>query len=293
MARTDRRHPANAPGSWFVDQRCIDCGTCREQAPTLFGYAGAQSVVVRQPCGPHDELAAWRAAKACPPSSIGRSPHTPAPEGTYPWLIDSWAGASVFDLGHTAESSFGATSYLVERSDGNLMVDAPRFVRPVRDTLDSLGGLAHVLLTHRDDVADARQWAQRYGSRSWMHERDRSAAPWTTDVLTGDDPVEVAPGVVAVPVPGHTAGSVAYSVDGRWLFTGDSLAWSHDERDLVAFRDACWYSWQAQSDSLGRLADQVPVQWVLPGHGARIRLEPGDGRSRLAALSRRMVPAPG
>jgi hypothetical protein len=29
MARVALRHPDNAPGDWFVDERCIDCGTCR------------------------------------------------------------------------------------------------------------------------------------------------------------------------------------------------------------------------------------------------------------------------
>ena len=52
MARVDLRHPANAAGDWFVDERCIDCGTCRELAPVLFADIGPQSVVSRQPASP-------------------------------------------------------------------------------------------------------------------------------------------------------------------------------------------------------------------------------------------------
>lgn len=284
MARLDQRHPGNVAGPWYVDSRCIDCGTCRELAPELFGDARFQSVVVGQPRDPDGEHQAWLAAEACPTSSIGRTPRTARPSGLYPWRIDG----PVHDLGYTSEDSFGATSYLVLRPGGNVMVDAPRFTRLLTGPLDELGGIAHVLLTHRDDVADAARWADRYGARTWIHEADRSAAPQATDILRGEDVTVVAPGVRAVPVPGHTRGSVVYAVDDRWLFTGDSLAWSHHRQDLTAFRDACWYSWSEQARSLERLARTVTFSWILPGHGARAHLEPDDAHDRLLALVDRM-----
>lgn len=154
--------------------------------------------------------------------------------------------------------------------------------------VDELGGVAHVLLTHGDDVADAEGWAARYGARVWIHEADRRAAPFATDLLVGEQAATVAPGVVAVPVAGHTRGSVAFAVDGRWLPTGDSLAWSHDRRDLIAFRDACWWSWPEQARSLERLAGTTRFRWVLPGHGARVVLDPEDAHRRLLALVARM-----
>ena len=119
-------------------------------------------------------------------------------------------------------------------------------------------------------------------------EADRSAAPHATDVLTGDEPACILPGVVAVPVPGHTRGSVVFAVDERWLFTGDSLAWSHDRQDLTAFRDACWWSWTEQTGSLDRLARTVRFEWVLPGHGAQVRLDPEVAHRRLLGLVQRM-----
>lgn len=112
--------------------------------------------------------------------------------------------------------------------------------------------------------------------------------PAATDVIRGTAPVEVADGVLAVPVPGHTAGSTVFCVDGTWLFTGDSLAWSHGRADLTAFGDACWYSWAEQARSLARLAGTVRFSWVLPGHGARAHLDPDDAHRRLLALVARM-----
>jgi glyoxylase-like metal-dependent hydrolase (beta-lactamase superfamily II)/ferredoxin len=284
VARLDQRHHANAPGAWFVDTRCIDCGTCREVVPELFGLTDDQSIVSVQPVAAADEERAWLAADACPTASIGRSPRGARPGPLYPHRLDG----PVFDLGHTSEDSFGASSYLVERPDGNLLVDSPVFTRPLADAVAARGGLAHVLLTHRDDVADAQRWAERFGARVWIHADDRTAAPFATDLVHGIEPAEVAAGVVAHPVPGHTRGSVIFVVDGRWAFTGDSLAWSHEREDLVAFRGACWYSWTEQTRSLNRFASAARFSWVLPGHGARQCFDGGEGTVRLRSLVARM-----
>jgi len=289
MARPDLRHPKNCDGDWFVDRRCIDCGTCRDIAPGLFGAAGGQSVVIRQPGG-QETVEAWLAAQACPTTSIGTVSRRPRPGRLYPHEIE--AGSGVFDCGYCSEDSFGASAWFVRRRrdrGGNLLVDSPRFTAALAGPLADLGGIDHILLTHRDDVADAARYAERFGARVWIHEGDRAGAPFATDVLGGIEETEIAPGVVAVPVPGHTRGSVVFAVDGRFLFTGDSLAWSHDRGDLTAFRNACWYSWPAQTESLARLAaGRHRFDWVLPGHGGRVRADPGELHDRLVALVGRM-----
>jgi glyoxylase-like metal-dependent hydrolase (beta-lactamase superfamily II) len=123
----------------------------------------------------------------------------------------------------------------------------------------------------------------------WIHEADRRAAPCATDLIEGVDELEIAPGLTAIPVPGHTRGSVIYLLDDGFLFTGDSLAWSHDRGDLTAFRSACWYSWSAQTESLERLAaGPHRFAWVLPGHGARVHAAPEELHARLEALVERM-----
>jgi len=284
VARIDQRDPRNAAGEWFVDRRCIDCDTCRELAPAVFADVGDQSVVGRQPTTGHDERAAWLAAVACPTASIGTVPRRDRPEGLFPHRLDD----GVHLCGWNSEDSFGADSYLVSRPDGNLLVDSPRFTRFLASPIDDLGGIAHVLLTHRDDVADAARWADRYGARVWIHPDDRGAAPFATDLLHQTDPTAIAPGVVAVPVPGHSRGSAVFAVDDRWLFSGDSLSWNRRTDDLHAFRDACWYSWAHQTRSLERLATMVRFEWVMPGHGGRARRPADEMHDRLVALVARM-----
>jgi glyoxylase-like metal-dependent hydrolase (beta-lactamase superfamily II)/ferredoxin len=285
MARVDLRHRDNADGDWFVDTRCIDCGTCRDIAPEIFRDHRGSTVVHRQPQTP-DDTQAWLAAQACPTTSIGTLSRRPRPGRLYPHEIEP--GSGVFDLGYCSEDSFGASAWFTRRPAGNVMIDSPRFTEALAAPIEAMGGIAVVALTHQDDVADAQRWAERFGARVWIHADDRRAAPFATDLLSGLDEVEVQEGFVAVPTPGHTRGSVVWLLDETYLFTGDSLAWSHERADLTAFRDACWYSWTEQTESLARLADRHRFTWVLPGHGARIHSDSDDLHERLVDLVGRM-----
>ena len=294
MARVELRNPTNVDGAWFCDTRCIDCGTCRELAPETFAPSGGYSVVVHQPEAGDAaaERGAWLAAQACPTSSIGTTDHRPRPGRLYPYELEP--GLGVYDVGYCAESSFGASAWFVTRPDGNLLIDSPRFTEALAKPFEELGGVAHVLLTHRDDVADADRYARRFGARVWIHTDDRSAAPYATDLIEGPagEPTAIAPGVVAHPVPGHTRGSVVFVVDEQVCFSGDSLAWSHGRDDLTAFRGATWFSWQAQTASLRALAERSSFSWLLPGHGARAHLPADEMHARLEALVDRMAATP-
>jgi glyoxylase-like metal-dependent hydrolase (beta-lactamase superfamily II) len=282
MADPRRRHAANVPGPWFVDTTCIDCDACRQLAPAVFADTGiGQSTVSRQPASPEDERAAERALVACPTASIGAEGRHVDAEGLFPQEITD----GVFYCGYNSPDSFGANAFFAVRPDGNLLVDSPRFAAPLVRALERRGGVRHILLTHRDDVADADRFAGHFQAEVWIHEADASAAPFATRLLRGLAPAEILPGVVAVPLPGHTRGSAAYLLDRRVLLSGDSLYWSRARQDLGAFRDACWYSWEAQADSLERLA-ACDFEWVLAGHGDRGRAP--DMKARLLALVARM-----
>jgi glyoxylase-like metal-dependent hydrolase (beta-lactamase superfamily II) len=277
------RHALNAPGNWYVDARCIDCAAARTVAPGLIVARAGQSVFARQPETPEELMMAWRARLLCPTASVRTETSADAPEGVFPEELTP----GIYRLGYNARSSYGAHSFLIRREDGNMMVDAPRWTSAVVKALQTWGGLSHVLLTHRDDVADAERYAAHFGAHVWIHEADRAAAPYADKLLVGREPVNIDAKLQAIPVPGHTAGSVVYLYDGRYLFTGDSLAWSAERQDLVAFRDACWYSWPEQTRSLQRLLGHR-VEWVFAGHGGSGHRPAHEMHARLAALVERM-----
>lgn len=282
------RNPRSAPGEWYVDTACIDCGASRHVAPDLIVEQDGMSVFARQPATAEETLAAWRAVLVCPTASVRSETKQPRPGTT---IFPERMTEGVWRCGFNARSSFGAHSYFVARPAGNLLIDSPRHAKELVEWFAHAGGIAHILLTHRDDVADAGKYAERFGARVWIHRDDRSAAPYATDIIEGESSRTVAPGLVAIPVPGHTRGSVVYLLDDRVLFAGDSLAWSMREQDLVAFRDACWYSWTALTASLGKLVDHR-FEWLLPGHGWPVHRPADEMSVRLRALVARMGGAP-
>lgn len=283
MADLNLRLPENAPGELFVDDTCIDCDTCRELAPRTFGsLRNGQSFVREQP----PDEAAWadalRALVSCPTSSIGAERSAkeaaktlPVPVGGGPALIGSdaaardAAGAKVFRCGYSSESSYGAQSYFLLREDGNVLVDSPRAAAPLLKRLEELGGVRRMFLTHQDDVADHAAFRKRFGCERIIHEADDRIGAEVR--LHGTNPREIAKGIVAIPVPGHTRGSCALLVDDTWLFTGDHL-WADDEGHLQMGHNVCWYSWPEQLRSLKKLLD-YRFEHVLPGHGRSLTLE--------------------
>jgi len=271
MATLARRYPDNAPGDFYVDTTCIDCDACRRIEPRVFAEASDHSYVQQQPRNEEERRRALMALVACPTGSIGtasRADARPGMEG-FPEPVDE----NVSFCGFTSADSFGAFSYFVERPAGNILVDSPRAVRRLLSEFERCGGIATMFLTHRDDVADHEAFARRFGCVRVLHAKDVGAATRSVEhQIAGPDPVALAEDLLVIPTPGHTRGHSVLLYREKYLFTGDHLAWSARRGRLVAFRNACWYSWDEQIRSMEKLLD-YSFEWVLPGHGAWHRAE--------------------
>jgi glyoxylase-like metal-dependent hydrolase (beta-lactamase superfamily II)/ferredoxin len=274
MASPARRLDHNAPGDFFVDSSCIDCDTCRWMAPETFIARDGQASVARQPDGDGERLRAEMALLSCPTASIGTLERHDLDRAQH--ALPDPVDGPVFHCGYHDEASFGATSYLVVRPEGNLLVDCPRFTAPLVRRIEAMGGVRHLFLTHRDDVGDHRQFRERFGCERILHARDVTRDTRDVErVIEGEEPVELDGETLLLPVPGHTPGSTCLLFRGTYLFTGDHLAWSPGRGHVYAFRDACWYSWTEQITSMRRLAQQR-FEWVLPGHGRRCHFPPDE-----------------
>lgn len=278
------RHHANAPGAWYVDTNCINCKAAQTVAPGLIIERDGQSVFARQPATEEELQLAWRARLLCPTASVRTEDASDPPVDVFPEKMTD----GVYRLGYNARNSWGAHSFLIRSSSGNFMVDAPRWTKAVATAIADRGGLTAILLTHRDDVADAERYAKHFNARVVIHDDDRAAAPYASDIIAGGAPSPLAPDLLAIPVPGHTKGSVAFLWDEHCLFTGDSLSWDFVKNDLRASKDVCWYSWPEQTTSLTRLLD-YRFDWVFAGHGGSFHLPAEEMHAKLIALVARMA----
>jgi glyoxylase-like metal-dependent hydrolase (beta-lactamase superfamily II)/ferredoxin len=269
MANPKKRVPENVPGDFFVDSTCIDCDACRQIAPSVFGEATETSFVKAQPVSGADRRQALQALLSCPTGSIGclGDGAVKAVMKDFPLVVEE----PVYYCGYNSPKSYGGNSYFVRHPAGNWLIDSPKFVTPLVRQLETLGGVAHIFLSHRDDVADASRYAEHFHSRRIIHRDELSSQPGAEVVLEGPGPWQLAPGFLAIPTPGHTKGHCVLLFQGRFLFTGDHLDWDRDAGQLSASEDYCWYSWPQQAESMQRLA-AYRFEWVLPGHGQRVRL---------------------
>ena len=285
MANVAKRVAENVPGDFFVDTTCIDCDACRQIATSVFSEAAETSYVSRQPQTPEDRRSALYALLSCPTGSIGclGSDNAKPMMADFPLLVED----PVFYCGFNSPKSFGANSYFIRHPDGNWLIDSPKFIAPIVRRLEGLGGVDFIFLSHRDDVADASQFASHFNAKRIIDRRELNSQPDAEIIIDGDDAKQFGSDFCVIPTPGHSAGHCCLLFAERFLFTGDHLHWNRDELHLDAFRDYCWYSWQVQKESMKNLS-HFPFEWVLPGHGQRVLLPAREMSEQMAQLVSRM-----
>jgi len=286
MANVKKSVPENVPGDFFVDSTCIGCDACRQIAPAVFAEAGETSFVKKQPNSAADRRRALQALLSCPTGSIGclGDDDVKAVMVDFPLLVEE----PVYYCGYNSPKSYGGNSYFIRQADGNWLIDSPKFIRPLVERLEMLGGINHIFLTHRDDVADAQRFAEHFSARRIIHREELPSQHGAEEVLDGEGPWNLAEGFVAIATPGHTKGHCVLLVNERFLFTGDHLDWDRDREKLAASENYCWYSWPKQAESMARLAE-YSFEWVLPGHGQRVNLPADQMRDQMRRLVREMT----
>lgn len=265
MAIIDKANHLNASGPIFVDTTCIDCGTCYHLAAEVFEEREGKSRVMKQPEG-----AEWdgvkRAIVSCPTNSIGlrqKSDEFIKANLGLPLRIQD----NVYYCGYTSEDSFGASSYLIVRPEGNILIDSPRFHPQLVKALEERGGVSMMILTHRDDVADHEKFHEHFGCKRIIHKDEVSAGTKKCEFIwEGSEDLQLLPDLKLILTPGHTKGHLCIVYKDLFLFTGDHLFVNEEEQILEASKGVCWYSWKEQVKSIEKLL-HYDFEWVMPGHG--------------------------
>lgn len=273
---TNPRHsiyPENAPGNFYVDHRCIDCGTCYAHAADFFTGAPTHAYVARQPAAEHERRTVLEALHACPVNAIGQREKDPLSGevlSSFPVRLED----GIYFCGFANEKTYGAASYLVTHPGGNILVDVPRLYPRLLSGIEKLGGVRYIFLTHIDDIAGHEKFAAHFGAERIMHANERMP-PGIERIIDGQASISLAENFEVIPTPGHTRGSMCLLYDNRILFSGDHLAGS-SRGGLTSFRDACWYSWAEVKRSNEKLLGYDFTR-VYPGHGHRFRAEDSVG----------------
>ncbi len=151
MASLSKILQINAKGEFFVDSTCIDCDACRQIAPGVFGESGGYSYVHSQPKDEIEREKAIQALLSCPVGAIGIVGENFKPQisrviDSFPILIED----DVFYCGFNSEKSFGANSYFVRNSNGNWLIESPRFVSRLVKKFEMMGGISYIFLTRKN-----------------------------------------------------------------------------------------------------------------------------------------------
>jgi len=253
-----------------VDSTCIDCGTCFHLAPDILKEKEDASVVSLQP----ENLDEWTRSRAailsCPTNSIGV--HNGAEEfKNAPQIIPLLIADNVYYCGFSARSSFGASSYFIVRPEGNILIDSPRFHPFIVRKLEELGGISHIFLTNRDDVADHQSFAKHFKAKRIIHELEVEVGTHAFEIiLNGVDDWDFSSDLKILFTPGHTQGHLCLLYKNKYLFSGDHLFYSPARGSIYAFKSVNWYSWTEQKKSLIKLLN-YQFSWIFAGHGGWIQ----------------------
>ncbi len=266
MANVKKARISNIKGNFFVDDTCIDCGTCYWLAPENFTESDGLAAVYKQPENQEEESQSIQALLSCPVGSIGaieKSYLLKEVKDSYPRLFLD----NIYHLGFHSEKSYGATSYYINDEKLKVMVDSPRYLKQIADSLNHLGGVNFQYLTHKDDVADTDKYHEIFNSQRIIHFEDKNKSSANYEIYLKEDKYKLSEDFEIISIPGHTKGHTTLLYKNKYLFTGDHLFWSPKLNQLSAFRNGCWYNWDEQIKSMKRLLD-YNFEHILPGHGA-------------------------
>ncbi len=195
-------------------------------------------------------------------------------------------GLAIYQVSRPAR---GCLSYVASGDGRAIVIDALRHLHPYLELARAKGFTIEMVIDthgHADHISGGRALASATGASYYLHPYD------------GMHPIDVLPATIpyeflrdgqrfplgrrqleALHVPGHTLGMVAFRLDDRFLFSGDSIFLRSISRPDLGGKAEAWARLHARSlRKLLELPDRIAV---LPGHFSG--LDEADESGRFAA----------
>ncbi len=184
-----------------------------------------------------------------------------------------------------ARPARGCLSYVVASQGRAVVVDPLRHLDEYTQLAEQKGlRLERVLDTHAhaDHISGGPALAQKLGVPYHLHPYDGihpiDVLPATIpfDYLRDGQAIRVGSAeLIALHIPGHTLGNMAFLVEGRYLLTGDSVFIDSIARPDLGGRGEAWAPLHHRS--LKKLLELPEATIVLPGHYAHPREANDEG----------------
>lgn len=265
MAKYSDKNPKSIEGNFFVDNRCIECSSCESFDSDTFILNDGKAYVYHQP----DEQGFEKAAIAllsCPVDAIGvkqGKEKIREIKRKLPLQLHD----DLYFCSYNSEAAFGSNAYLVVREAGNILIDCPKFVKPLLKKIEELGGIKYIYLTHKDDIGEYSKFKEYFNAQVIFHEDDFNKRISSADItLKGQEDYILDEDIRIIAVPGHTKGHTVLLYKDKYLFSGDHLAYDTKQKYLYMFERYCWYDWNKQLQSLKKLLN-YDFSHVYAGHG--------------------------
>ncbi|WP_031408900.1 MBL fold metallo-hydrolase [Geobacillus vulcani] len=195
----------------------------------------------------------------------------------------------------------GCLSYMVISGSEALVVDPLRFVDVYEQVAKQEGvTITHIVDSHlhADHLSGGKALAERTGAAYYLMKSE--GAVFDFEPLEQHETIDfenVHLEVLAVKTPGHTPGSVSFFVNGKWLFSGDTIFVGGLGRPDLGGKVAEWAEdlYHTVYEKVAAMADDVIV---LPAHYANLDEEinaegyVGDTLGRIRARNEMMQNKP-
>ncbi len=152
------------------------------------------------------------------------------------------------------DTSLAIRAFLLQRSDGNLLVYRADTLERDADLVADLGGVARQYLNHRHEASFSSDWAaERFRAPLLVHEAEAQDVSKSSSVdKTFSERHRLGDDFEIIPTPGHTPGATAFLWDSgrhRVLFTGDT----------IYFRDGEWVAAVLGSSDRGKYIESLEL----------------------------------
>ena len=178
----------------------------------------------------------------------------------------------------------GCISHVIISGGDAVVIDAVRHIEQIRTILGRHGArLQYVFDTHlqADHVSGGRELAQATGCPYLICSADMAGATYPYQPLTDGDEFTFGAGRLTVMhTPGHTPGSTSLLLDGKFLFSGDTVMETTVGRPDLGGKVDEWAEllYDTIHGRLKPLADEVVI---LPTHAASVMERDAQGLVKL------------